>query len=86
MPGQLGMEPGAHFQQTRHAASQMHAPGGRLRDAAQDFEQRAFARAIPANDAHHLAPANLKGYVAQGPEVFGGSATVPVAFSRRRAG
>jgi hypothetical protein len=36
----------------------------------QDFEQRAFARAIAANDAQHLALPDVKAHAVQGPELL----------------
>ena len=38
-----------------HILAQRHAPGGRLNDGAQAFEQRAFAGAGRPHQAHHLA-------------------------------
>ena len=77
--GQFGVEAGADFQQAGHAASDFAAAGGRLDDAAEDFQQRRFARAVAADDANHLARLHLERYVLQRPEVIVVGRSVVVA-------
>jgi hypothetical protein len=48
----------------------MHAPLRRLGDPAQDFQERAFARAVAPDDAHHFAPFDLKGNILERPEIL----------------
>lgn len=67
-PGQLGVETGADFEQAGDAAFDRHAAFGGLSDAAEDFQQGAFPGSVPANDADHLAAADLEGHIFQGPE------------------
>jgi hypothetical protein len=53
--GQFGMEAGAHLQQRRDAAAQRGCAGRGIGDARQDFQQRALAGAVGADDAEHFA-------------------------------
>ena len=46
------------------------APGGRLGDARQDFEQGRFAGTIAADDAEDLALLHLEADILQGPELL----------------
>ena len=46
------------------------APAGRLGDAAQNLEQRAFASAIASDDADDFTPFDLEGDIAQRPTLF----------------
>ena len=46
----------------------MHAPGRRFGDAAQDFQQRALARAVASNDSHHLPALHLKRNIFEAPK------------------
>ena len=55
--GELGVEAGADFEQAADAAAEVDAAGGRLGDAAEDFEQRDLAGAVAADDADDLAAA-----------------------------
>ena len=78
------MEAGAHFQQAGHAAAQFDPAFGRLGDAAQDFEQRGFARAVAANDAHDLALFDFKGNIFERPKfLVGRLAIVRAGFEER---
>ncbi len=52
--GQLRVEPGPHLEQAAGAAANLGAAAGRLGDAREDLEQGGFARAVAADDAHHL--------------------------------
>jgi hypothetical protein len=47
-----------------------HPPRRRFRDAAQNFQQRAFASTVPADNAHYFAPLDLEGNVLERPEIF----------------
>ena len=43
---------------------------GRFRDAAQNFEKRALARAVPPDDANNLTSGDFKAQILQRPELF----------------
>ena len=47
---------------------QLDASFGRLRDPAEDLEQRALAGAVAPDDADHLAGLDVERHVAEGPE------------------
>ena len=53
------------------AAVQVDLAGGGLGDAAEDFEQRAFARAVAADDADDVAPLDVEADVLERPKGFG---------------
>ncbi len=75
--GQLRVEAGADFEQTPHAAAQPDVAGRRLGDAAEDFEQRRFARAVAADHADDLAGLDLERHVLERPEVVGARRELP---------
>src|SRR6267154_4313748 len=62
---ELRVKPGSNLEQAGNAASQHHSTGGRLGDAAEDLEQRAFTGAVAADNAHHLAWLYLEGDILQ---------------------
>src|SRR5262245_66486899 len=53
-PGQLTMETRTNFKQAGHSTADLNTAFRRLGDAAQYFEQRAFARSVAANDPADL--------------------------------
>ena len=53
--GQLGMEAGADLEERAHAAQDLDAPFGGLRDAREDLQERALAGAVAPDDADRLA-------------------------------
>ena len=57
------MKAGADLEQARDPALDRDAPFARLGDAREDLEQRALARAIAADDAHHLAAPYLEAHI-----------------------
>ena len=57
--GEFGVEAGADFQQAGHAAPEPDAPGRRLGDAAEDFKQGRFARAVAPDDADNAPPRRI---------------------------
>ncbi|MCG3159930.1 MAG: hypothetical protein JMDDDDMK_00956 [Acidobacteria bacterium] len=63
------MKPGAEFQQRRDPAFHPDAPSGRFHHARNQFEQRAFARAVVADDAHDLALADFQADAAERLEI-----------------
>ena len=69
-PVSSGWKPRAHLQQARHAAPQRDLAVGRLGDAREHLEQRAFARAVASHDADDLPAFDLKRHVAQCPELL----------------
>src|SRR5262245_53807679 len=67
---QLRMKPRTHFKQACDASPDFHSALGRLRDAAQNLEECAFASAVASNDAENLASLNLEASVLESPEFF----------------
>src|SRR4051794_12520453 len=61
-PGQFRVKPGADLKERANATVNRSKTLGRTRDARQDFEQRALAGAIRADDADNLTAANLERY------------------------
>ncbi len=68
--GELGMKAGADFEQAADAPADDGAAFGRLGDAGEDFQERALARAVAADDADDFAALDLEGDVAERPEGF----------------
>ena len=64
-PGQLGVEPGADFEQGPDVARHLDPPRGGRRDAAEDLQQRALARAVLADDPHGLALGDVEAQVVE---------------------
>src|SRR5438477_7660161 len=64
------MKTGAHLEQACNTAAHDCAPPIRLGDAAQNLEQCRFSRAVPPDNAEHLAALDLKAHAAQGPELL----------------
>ena len=62
------MKTGADLEQACDAAPQQNSPLGRLRDAAQDLEQRALAGTVAADDADDLALLDLEADILERPE------------------
>ena len=60
---QLGVKASADFEQAGNATTEANASFRRFCDAAQNFQQSRFARAIPANDAENVALLDFKGDV-----------------------
>src|SRR5581483_8753011 len=67
-PGQLGMKPGADFEQAGDTTLDRGAALARLGDARQNLQQRRFAGPVAADDAEDLAAPDLEADVAQRPE------------------
>src|SRR5690606_33713315 len=67
-PGQLGVEAGADLQQGTDAAVDLGPAAGGFGDLRQDFEQRALAGPVAADDAHDLAAFHLERNVLEGVE------------------
>src|SRR5246127_1372346 len=68
--GQFGMKSGANLEQAGHTASKYHPPSRRFGDAAQDLEQRAFARAVAADNSQDLALLDLETDILERPELL----------------
>src|SRR5579862_8188747 len=68
--GQLGVEPGADFQQAPDAAIQVDLAGRRLGNAAEDLQQRALSRAVAADNPDHLSLFDVKAHILERPECF----------------
>src|SRR5258705_4989527 len=67
---QFRVEAGSHLQERPDSAVDLHPPLGGFGDARENLEQRALARAVGTNDADDLAPRDIKGHVAQRPDVI----------------
>src|ERR1700756_2476882 len=66
--GQFGMKSGANLEQAGHTASKRHPPSRWFGDAAEDLEQRAFARAVATDDAQDFALLDLEADILERPE------------------
>src|SRR5581483_5128816 len=66
--GEFGVEPGADFAQAGDAAADDGPAGGGLGDAAEDFEERALAGSVAADDPQHFPFLHLERDVFQGPD------------------
>ncbi|OQA42175.1 MAG: hypothetical protein BWY52_02294 [Chloroflexi bacterium ADurb.Bin325] len=77
--GQLRVEAGTHLQQRADPAVDLRPAAGGLGDAREDLEQRRLARAVAADDAHHLAAPDLEGDILERPELVGGGGGMPAA-------
>src|SRR5271157_6511863 len=66
--GELGMEPGADFQQAGNTPANLDLAGRRPGDPRQDLQQCALAGSVAADDADHLARTDVKIHVLDGPE------------------
>src|SRR5258708_36180577 len=62
------MESGADFQKARDAPVDLNPSSSGFRNPAQDLQQRALSRSVPADDAHDVALLDLEGDVLQCPE------------------
>src|SRR5207302_8193431 len=59
--GQFGVKSGADLQQAADAAANLHFAATGLGDSRQDFQQRALAGAVSADDPHHLPRLDFEG-------------------------
>ena len=84
------METGSHFQQAAHPTVQFDLAAGWLGDPAENFKQRALARAVASDDADHLALPDVEREFAERPEGFlggtleGMAGAVQQRFRQRR--
>ena len=62
------VESGIELQVNADPAVDVGKTLGRLGDAREDFQQRALARAVAADDADHLARPGLEGHVLERPQ------------------
>ena len=69
-PGELLIEAGAHFQKASDAAVEIGLPFGHLRDARQNLQQRALARAVAADQRQRFAAPHVERHVFQRPELL----------------
>ena len=76
-PGQFGVKARSDFEQTRHAPFDADAPGRRLGDAAQNFQQRGFSRAVAPDDADDFALFDVKRHVLERPEFLLARVQIP---------
>src|SRR5665213_1318839 len=68
---QLGMKPRADFQQRDSPPLEPRLAFTGFGDAAQEFEQRGFARAVAPDQTHHFAALHVEADVLAGPECVG---------------
>src|SRR4029077_15322865 len=52
--GEFGMKPGAHFEQAAHPPPDLGEPFCGPRDASENLQEGGLARAVAADDSHHL--------------------------------
>lgn len=69
-PGKFGMEARAQFQQGGDASVDLQCAGGGFADAADEFQQGAFARAVAANDTDGFAALDIEADIVEGMEFF----------------
>ena len=69
--GQFGMKARADFQQAANAAVDSGEAGSGPGDAREQLQQRGFARAVAADQAHHLTMPHFEAHVAQRPDKSG---------------
>src|SRR5581483_10055408 len=77
--GQLGMEAGSDLEQAGHASAHRHLTRSRAGNARKNFEQRALAGAIAADDAQHVTLLHVEVDVFERPE--GWKLDLPIAVS-----
>src|SRR5262249_9730875 len=65
------MEAGADFQKAADTAVDFDMTGRPLGNLAEDLQQRAFSRAVAADDADDSGGLHLEGDILQGPELLG---------------
>ena len=63
--GQLRVKAGAQREQLYLPPVHQHTPARRNQRAGYDFEQRALARTVGADDARHLTPSHMKAHVVE---------------------
>jgi hypothetical protein len=66
---ELGVEPGADFEQAGQSAAQMDLAFGRVSGPGKNLEQRGLARSVVPDDANHFAGFHIQIEIAQCPEV-----------------
>src|SRR5215831_7083854 len=64
------MKPGSYVEQARRSSVQRDASLGWIGDAAENFEQRALASAVAADDTENVPLLNVETHIAQCPERF----------------
>src|SRR3954465_12761901 len=74
--GQFRVKPGSDFEERSHAPPDIHAAQRRFGDAGENFQQRALAGAVSADDADYFSALDFERYVFQGPDCGLFSATV----------
>ena len=66
---QLRVKTGAHFEEAPHPAMDFSMSDRGMRDPGKNLQQCGFSRPIPADQAHHFAPAQFERDVAQRPKI-----------------
>ena len=69
-PVSEGVKAGADLEQARDPTLNGNPPFARLGNAREDFEQRALAGAVAADDAEHLAALDLEADIPERPELL----------------
>ena len=80
------METGADFEEAGDAAFDFDVARGGFGDAAEDFEEGAFAGAVAADDADDFAGLDIEGEIFEGPEFFAGGFFWRARFFQERMG
>src|SRR4030095_15186480 len=68
--GQIRVKAGSYLQQARNSPSAVYSSGCRLRNAAQDLQQRALPCTVRADDAYNLPLIDFERNVPQRPELL----------------
>ena len=76
------MKTGADLEQARHTTIDGHRALSGLGDARENFQKRALAGAVAADDPNHLAAFDFKAHVLERPEFLGRVAGDDGAASR----
>src|SRR5215475_12343890 len=65
---EFGVEPCTNFKQACHTAHDLDLTRGRAGDPGQDFQERAFPRAIAPDDADYIAGGHIESHILERPE------------------
>ncbi len=80
-PGQFRMKTGANFQQRAHPPVDFTFAFGWIGDPRKNAQQRAFSGSVAAHNPQHLARLNIKGNMAQRPDLVPVHALIGDAFA-----
>ncbi|HUF99775.1 MAG TPA: hypothetical protein VMM60_16735 [Ilumatobacter sp.] len=67
---EFGVKTRTHFEQTADLAVKVDCAGARFRDTAEDFQERALARAVTSDDAQSFADRQIEGHIGKSGELL----------------